>query len=167
MSNKERFTLYKSLSSPDNYAVIENATKHGFEFTRSHDDEPYAIAFTPFGNYNPTYEGFEEFEEDVHKWLLRNYADIIFGENVRKRIGLELKEARKKQRIPLRELAERCNLAHQHIFRMEEGKYNATIDKIEQVAKALSLQLTLVPNRDKSDELPTFDTKDFKKPQIE
>ena len=63
---------------------------------------------------------------------------------IREKIGAELKALRLKNKLSTRDLAEVVGIAHSHIVRIENGKYNVRIETIEQIATALGAGLALV-----------------------
>lgn len=58
----------------------------------------------------------------------------------RKEIGITLKEARVKQRLTMRELAERMGVTTTTVSRYESGQGNLSIDVIFRIAKHLGLR---------------------------
>jgi ribosome-binding protein aMBF1 (putative translation factor) len=67
----------------------------------------------------------------------------------RSKIGRELADARRRQLLSLRDLAEICGLPHPDIARIESGRHNFTIDTLEQIAAALELDVALKKNKTK------------------
>ena len=65
------------------------------------------------------------------------------SEHFRKSIGVQLREARESRGLTLRDLAEKCGLANNHISRIEQGRYNLTIDTLAEVCGALGLDIKL------------------------
>ena len=82
-------------------------------------------------------------------WLRDNHHEIIFTSpqtiirQSRKAIGQQLKEMRETKGITLRHLAKLTGIAYNHICRIEQGKYNVTIDTLAIIADALGGKLTL------------------------
>lgn len=61
----------------------------------------------------------------------------------RKRIGQLIADARRKQGLTLRELAERSGVSYQNITKIENGKYNVSIDILGKLCRALDLKIDL------------------------
>ena len=61
----------------------------------------------------------------------------------RMRVGAEVADARKRQGLSVRELAERCGVSYQNITKIENGKYNVSIDILGKICSALDLRITL------------------------
>lgn len=61
----------------------------------------------------------------------------------RMRVGAEVADARKRQGLSVRELAERCGVSYQNITKIEKGKYNVSIDILGKICSALDLRITL------------------------
>ena len=67
--------------------------------------------------------------------------------NIRQRIGAELRTLREAKGLTTRELAERCDLIHSHIVRIESGRYGFSIDTLEKLTTALGVELRLQKQR--------------------
>lgn len=63
--------------------------------------------------------------------------------NIRQRIGAELRALREAKGLTTRELAERCGLIHSHIVRIESGRYGFSIDTLDKLTTALGVELRL------------------------
>lgn len=75
---------------------------------------------------------------EEHPLLLTNSADAVKHE-ARKRVGETLKTARIAKGLTVRDVGEITGLAFNHVSRIENGKYNATIDTVALIAHALGL----------------------------
>lgn len=86
---------------------------------------------------------------ELGDWLRLYHADILEerGEASRyinrKRIGQLIADARRKQGLTLRELAERSGVSYQNITKIENGKYNVSIDILGKLCRALDLKIDL------------------------
>lgn len=84
---------------------------------------------------------------DMSQWLSDNHYEIVFNtpttakEATRKVIGEQLREIREMQGYSLRELAKITGIAHNHIGRIEQGKYNVTLDTLAVICDALDVSL--------------------------
>ena len=67
-------------------------------------------------------------------------------EDIRQRIGAELRALREAKGYTVRELAERAGLVHSHIVRIEGGKYSITLDTLEALCKALGATIRIDSN---------------------
>lgn len=63
--------------------------------------------------------------------------------NIRQRIGAELRTLREAKGLTTRELAERCDLTHSHIVRIESGRYGFSIDTLDKLATALGAHINI------------------------
>ena len=86
---------------------------------------------------------------ELGDWLRLYHADILEerGEASRyinrKRIGQLIADARRKQGLTLRELAEKSGVSYQNITKIENGKYNVSIDILGKLCRALDLKIDL------------------------
>ena len=67
--------------------------------------------------------------------------DSIKSEKILMSIGTKLAKAREAQKLSLRVLAERANVEHVQITKLEKGKLNASILTILAIAEELGLDL--------------------------
>lgn len=86
---------------------------------------------------------------ELGDWLRLYHADILDerGEASRyinrKRIGQLIADARRKQGLTLRELAEKSGVSYQNITKIENGRYNVSIDILGKLCRALDLKIDL------------------------
>ena len=85
---------------------------------------------------------------ELGDWLRLYHADMLGGNETaskinRMRVGALVAEARKKQGLTLRELAERSGVSYQNITKIENGKYNVSIDILGKLCRALDLKIDL------------------------
>lgn len=60
----------------------------------------------------------------------------------REEIGAELQTIRVQKGLTVRELGEICGMQHSSIVKIENGKYNVSVDILGKVAEALGMRLT-------------------------
>lgn len=86
---------------------------------------------------------------ELGDWLRLYHADILEerGEASRyinrKRIGQLIADARRKQGLSIRELAEKCGVSYQNITKIENGRYNVSIDILNKLCATLGLKIDL------------------------
>jgi len=86
---------------------------------------------------------------ELGDWLRLYHADLLEDKTERARyvnrmrVGAFIAEARKKQGLTVRELAERSGVSYQNITKIENGKYNVSIDILGKLCKALDLKIDL------------------------
>lgn len=61
----------------------------------------------------------------------------------RQRIGAMLAQARTDNGLTVRQLADLCGVCYQNITKIENGRYNVSIDILNKVCRALQLEMTL------------------------
>lgn len=64
--------------------------------------------------------------------------------NERIRIGAQLKDYRTQNKLTVRQLADLSSVSYQNITKIENGKYNVSIDILEKLTKALNLTIKLI-----------------------
>lgn len=86
---------------------------------------------------------------ELGDWLRLYHTDLLEDKTERARyvnrlrVGAFIAEARKKQGLTVRELAERSGVSYQNITKIENGKYNVSIDILGKLCKALDLKIDL------------------------
>lgn len=86
---------------------------------------------------------------EMTDWLVENYPEIVFWspvrikEEARRDLGEEIRAAREAAGYTLRELAKVTGIAFNHISRIEQGRYNVTLDTLALIANALGMQIGL------------------------
>jgi transcriptional regulator with XRE-family HTH domain len=70
----------------------------------------------------------------------------FMNNNIRQRIGAELRTLREAKGLTTRELAERCGLIHSHIVRIESGRYGFSIDTLDKLTTALGAEFDINTN---------------------
>ena len=65
------------------------------------------------------------------------------GNDIRQRIGAQLRALREAKGLTTRELAERCGLTHSHIVRIESGRYGFSIDTLEKLTTTLGAKIKI------------------------
>lgn len=67
---------------------------------------------------------------------------MIIKQTARRMIGEQVKTARQGAGLTLRQLAELTGIAHNHISRIEQGRYNVNLDTLAVIANSLGITLT-------------------------
>lgn len=63
----------------------------------------------------------------------------------RLRLGREIKMERERRRLSQRELAKLCDVSHQNILKLENGRYNPSLDILNKILKPMGLEVGLRP----------------------
>lgn len=58
-------------------------------------------------------------------------------------IGNRISELRQEKGMSVIQLAEKCDVSRQNIYKIEDGKYNVSIDILYKVCKALDVELKI------------------------
>lgn len=88
------------------------------------------------------------YEREKPFWKLEKTRKLthkeIMGEELttREKIGIELRRIRNEKGLTIYELGEACSLAFTTISKIENGKYNVSVDILGKVADALGYKLT-------------------------
>lgn len=64
--------------------------------------------------------------------------------NHRERIGQEIAQLRQERGLSVMQLAGLCNVSRQNIYKIEDGRYNVSIDILQKICNALNVELAIV-----------------------
>lgn len=85
---------------------------------------------------------------EMAEWLAQNHYELVFTspqlitQEARKYVGECIRRAREAKGLSQRQLGKLTGLAHNHIGRIERGKYNVTVDTLAVIANALGVKIT-------------------------
>ena len=86
---------------------------------------------------------------ELGDWLRLYHPDVLEERSDasryinRKRIGKLIADTRRKQGLSIRELADKSGVSYQNITKIENGKYNVSIDILGKLCRALDLKIDL------------------------
>lgn len=63
----------------------------------------------------------------------------------RLRLGREIKMERERRKLSQRKLAKLCDVGHQNILKLENGRYNPSLDILNKILKPMGLEVGLRP----------------------
>lgn len=87
---------------------------------------------------------------EMSDWMINNYYEILFTspqqikQKVRREVGSMLKARREEMGWTIRHLELLTGIANNHISRIEQGKYNVTLDTLAVITEALGLEIDFV-----------------------
>lgn len=85
---------------------------------------------------------------ELADWLNKYHSVLVDGDERkanRKRIGLLVADARKAKNLSIRKLADICGVSFQNITKIENGRYNVSIDILSKICDALGYKVTITP----------------------
>lgn len=103
------------------------------------DDSDWAeVAGTPFPKHLIPVE-------QSQAWVGYYHQKAELGrQEVRRKIGTQISEARERKGYSIRELAAKCGVSYVTISKIENGKFNVGLDVIARIASVLGLEVELV-----------------------
>lgn len=110
--------------------------------------------FNDFRQFTPLEDGQDVINlaravREMTDWLAENHYKILCSsptlikEQARKSLGEEIRNAREDAGFTLRDVAKMTGIAFNHISRIEQGKYNVTLDTLALIADALGMEIGL------------------------
>lgn len=141
----ERYTLTKSQTSPSKWVLTD--TEYGVVCTFEEGAFNESQEFTLIGSIDLDVNEIARIMREMGDWMSENHYLLAMMKvddvksNARREIGRAIREVRESEGISLRLLAEKCGIAHNHIHRIECGRYNVTVDTLAVILKVLGLRL--------------------------
>ena len=80
---------------------------------------------------------------EMADWLRENHYEKLFPISLRESIGMQIRRERKRQGLSGKQLAERVAFVESTINKIENGRWNVSVDILERVSNALGVTLTL------------------------
>lgn len=77
-------------------------------------------------------------------WLRDNHYEKLYSLTMRQEIGIQIRRERKRQGLSGKELAERAGFVESTINKIENGKWNVSIDILEKICDALGVTLQIM-----------------------
>ena len=62
--------------------------------------------------------------------------------------GQQIRAKRKERGLTIKALAQKAGIAHQNLWKIENGKYNPSLDYLALIAEALGCKIVFVPKED-------------------
>lgn len=143
-----RYLLQKSKEDPLWWVLTDTETEIVCRFKEGEFNETQKVTLI---NDDSDYDLMKlpRIMADMAEWLRENHYEIIFSSpqgitrKAREDIGRMIKEAREAKGWTLRYLAKLTGIAFNHIGRIEQGKYNVTLDTLALIADALGMEIGL------------------------
>lgn len=143
-----RYLLQKSKEDPLWWVLTDTETEIVCRFKEGEFNETQKVTLL---NENSDYDLMKlpRIMAEMAEWLRENHYEIIFSSPQtvirlgRESVGRQIREAREAKGWTLRYLAKLTGIAFNHIGRIEQGKYNVTVDTLAVLADALDLDIVL------------------------
>lgn len=145
-----RYILQKSNENPLWWVLTDTETQIVCTFKEGEFNETQK--FTPLNDVQGAdMMKLPSIVKDMTSWLCEHHYNIVISSpqeviaRARASIGAQIKAEREEQGITLRDLAHITGIAFNHISRIEQGKYNVTLDTLAVIADALDMDISLIP----------------------
>lgn len=80
---------------------------------------------------------------ELADWLREEHYEVLFPIPLREAIGMQIRRERKRQGLSGKQLAERAGFSEPTINKIENGRWNASVNILERLTNALGVTLTL------------------------
>jgi len=80
---------------------------------------------------------------ELADWLRENHYEKLFPISLREAIGMQIRRERKRQGLSGKQLAARAGFSEPTINKIENGKWNASVNILEQILQALNMTLVV------------------------
>lgn len=141
-NDPERFVLTQSNEREKWWVAADRKTNMVFLFEEG--DFPDSLQYKPLERMSPLESATAV--RELGDWLRLYHGDVLVADEKQQnriRVGAMIAEARKRQGLSVRALAERSGVSYQNITKIENGRYNVSIDILGKLCKALDLKIDL------------------------
>ena len=80
---------------------------------------------------------------ELADWLREEHYEKLFPMSLRDIVGIQIRRERKRQGLSGKQLAERAGFSEPTINKIENGRWNVSIDILEQILQALNMTLVV------------------------
>ena len=80
---------------------------------------------------------------ELADWLREEQYEKLFPMSLRDIVGIQIRRERKRQGLSGKQLAERAGFSEPTINKIENGRWNVSIDILEQILQALNMTLVV------------------------
>lgn len=148
----ERYIIRK-LSTPDVWECTDTANGLICTFEQSKFNETQKFIFSSAQDIAAceVAEKIAKIANDMASWLRTHHYHLVMpysNDAARISIALLIIAKRKELNLTQIDLAEKCGLDRSHISRIEQGRYNITIDVMGKIANAFGCHMAFVSNGD-------------------
>lgn len=141
----ERFILSLSQEKPDWIVAADRKTNMVFMFKEGAFED--TVEYKPLEDMTPLDAATAV--RELGDYLRLYYAGLLERDNEtsrqlnRLRVGALIAKARKRKGLTIRELADICGVSYQNITKIENGRYNVSIDILNKICSALDCRIDL------------------------
>lgn len=142
-----KYLLQKSDKRPLGWTLTDTENKIVCRFTEGQFNETQQITLLEDADPRMVME-MPRIMREMAEWLAQNHYELVFTspqlitQEARKYVGECIRRAREAKGLSQRQLGKLTGLAHNHIGRIERGKYNVTVDTLAVIANALGVKIT-------------------------
>lgn len=142
-----KYLLQKSDKRPLGWTLTDTENQIVCRFTEGQFNETQQITLLEDADPRMVME-MPRIMREMAEWLAQNHYELVFTspqlitQEARKDVGESIRRAREAKGLSQRQLGKLTGLAHNHIGRIERGKYNVTVDTLAVIANALGVKIT-------------------------
>ena len=142
-----KYILQKSDKRPLGWVLTDTENLIVCRFTEGRFNETQQITLLEDADPRMVME-MPRIMREMADWLAQNHYELVFTspqlitQEARKDVGESIRRAREAKGLSQRQLGKLTGLAHNHIGRIERGKYNVTVDTLAVIANALGVKIT-------------------------
>ena len=142
-----KYLLRKSDKRPLGWTLTDTENQIVCRFTEGQFNETQQITLLEDADPRMVME-MPRIMREMADWLAQNHYELVFTspqlitQEARKDVGESIRRAREAKGLSQRQLGKLTGLAHNHIGRIERGKYNVTVDTLAVIANALGVKIT-------------------------
>ena len=144
----DKYTLQRSDTQPLWWVLTDTENQVVCRFREGEFNETQK--FTPLNDASEyDVSKLPSIAADMSQWRADKHYELIFMSpteaktDTRQDVGEQLRQLREEQGYSLRDLAKLTGIAYNHIGRIEQGRYNVTLDTLAVICDALDVNIIL------------------------
>ena len=141
---EQRFILQRS-ATPGWWVATDKDHNIVVQFEHMHYNDTQKVTLLDGDTFKNEKEALKvaTYLREMADWLRENHYEKLFPMSLRESIGMQIRRERKRQGLSGKQLAERVGFVESTINKIENGRWNVSVDILERVSNALGVTLTL------------------------
>ena len=141
----EKYIVQRA-STPGWWVATDNENEVVVQFEHGHYDNTREVTLLNGDALSSEKEAVKvtTYLRELGDWLRDNHYEKLYSLTMRQEVGIQIRRERKRQGLSGKELAERAEFSESTINKIENGRWNVSIDILEKVCDALGVTVQIV-----------------------
>lgn len=141
---EKRFILQRS-ATPGWWVATDKVNNIVVTFEHGHYNDTQKVTLLNGDTFKDEKEALKvaTYLRELSDWLREEHYEKLFPMSLRDIVGIQIRRERKRQGLSGKQLAERAGFSEPTINKIENGRWNVSIDILENICAALGKTLIL------------------------